>query len=50
MADLNHTSGYLIGVLARFLLKRLIKQGRLEEQPDDDQPLEIVMPVSRRQL
>jgi hypothetical protein len=45
--DLN---GYEKGVLARMLLRQLIKQGRLDEQYKEPPRHEIVIPVEQWQL
>lgn len=50
MKDVDDLDGYEWGVVARALLERLIKQGRLEERQDQGRPFEIVIPVSHSQL
>lgn len=50
MKDVDDLDGYERGVVARALLERLIKQGRLEERQDQGRPFEIVIPVSQSQL
>lgn len=41
---------YEKGVVARMLLERLIKQGRLQASLDIDEGVEIVIPVARWQM
>ncbi|MGI9450363.1 MAG: hypothetical protein ACR2QH_06980 [Geminicoccaceae bacterium] len=50
MTTLDGLTGYEKGVVARALLARLIKQGCLADHTDDDQGLEITIPVKNWQL
>jgi len=47
MSDLD---GYEKGVAARVLLEKLIKQGRLAASPDNDEGVDLVIPLRRWQL
>ncbi len=50
MIDFEKLNGYEKGVLARALLRRLIKQGRLDQTTDNGMPFEIVIPATEWQL
>ena len=50
MTKLNVLTSYQKGVVARALLAKLIKQGRLEEPLADDRRFEILIPVSEQML
>lgn len=50
MVEFEKLNGYEKGVLARALLRRLIKQGRLDQGKDDSMPFEVVIPATEWQL
>ena len=50
MVEFEKLNGYEKGVLARALLRRLIKQGRLDQSTDGDMPFEVVISATQWQL
>lgn len=50
MVEFEKLNGYEKGVLARALLRRLIKQGRLDQSTDGEMPFEVVISATQWQL